>query len=162
MISRKWTIVISAAVTAAALFGVYGGKQVVARDTPYGSCNMVFDSCSDVPLETLQLLAGLRWESSGSRVVESSAQLNHPAVGMPGLVTGVIELHNVGEGVSLGEGISYPSTAANAADIDEGRKTLKRLGATNVRVLRERDQLVVLRGETKSASLIYVHSVVAR
>lgn len=164
MRQQGWTVVVTAVATVGVLLSAYGVKQVVAERTQYGTCNNLTAECHDVPVATLELVAGYWWNDRTSRVVESSASLSHGLLGSPEVVSGVIELHDVGEGVSLGEGASYPGPrSGRPMSTEEGESILKRLGATDIRTLRNRDQLIVLRGETTdSSSLIYVYSLLSR
>ncbi|WIB11423.1 hypothetical protein [Curtobacterium sp. MCPF17_052] len=163
MRKRMWTIGVTALATTMVLLGFYGVKHVVARETMFGICNSVTDQCHDVPVETLELVAGLRWDGASAKVLESSASTSHGLLGSPEIVSGVLELHNVGDGASLGNGASYPAPQpGQKLSTDEGERVLRRLGATDVKTLRQRDQLVVLRGETKTTSLVYVYSLLSR
>lgn len=163
MHKRFWTIGVTALATSVALLGVAEVKHVVARETMFGICNSITDECHEVPEETLQLVAGLRWDGASTKVLESSASVSHGLLGSPEIVSGVLELHNVGDGVSLGDGASYPAPQPGCKlSTTEGERVLWRLGATNVKTLRLRDQLVVLRGETKTTSLVYVYSLLSR
>lgn len=163
MHKRAWTVGVTALATTVVLLGVYGVKQVVAQPTMYGICNSVTDRCHDVPVETLELVAGLRWDGASARVLQSSASVSHGLLGSPEIVSGVLELHNVGDGISLGDGTSYPAPQpGQTLSTKQGESVLRRLGATHVKPLRHREQLVVLRGETKTTSLVYVYSVLSR
>ncbi|WP_445337290.1 hypothetical protein [Clavibacter sp. CFBP 8614] len=163
MHKRAWTIGVTALTTTVVLLGVYGVKHVVAQTTAYGICNSVTDRCHDVPAETLELVAGLRWDGASAKVLQSSATLFHGSLGSPEIVSGVLELHNVGDGVSLGDGASYPSAEpGQTLSTEDGESVLRQLGATDVKTLRHREQLVVLRGETETTSLVYVYSVLSR
>lgn len=156
------TIAITAALTAAVLFGAFGIKQAFAHEGFYGTCNAFTDRCHDVPAASLELVAGYHWDASSARVLESSATLPHGLLGSAETVTGVIEFHNVGQGISLGDGTSYPAQAGTAVSTEKGESVLRRLGVTEVKTLRNRDQLVVLRGETDDATLVYVSSLLGR
>ncbi|MBF4623960.1 hypothetical protein [Clavibacter sp. VKM Ac-2872] len=163
MHKRAWTIGVTALTTAAVLLGVYGVKHVVARTTMYGICNSITDRCHDVPVETLELVAGLRWDGASAKVLQSSATLSHGLLGSPEIISGVLELRNVGDGASLGDGASYPAPQpGQTLSTEEGESVLRQLGATDVTTLRHREQLVVLRGETTTTSLVYVYSVLSR
>jgi hypothetical protein len=163
MHKRAWTIGVTALTTTMVLLGVYGLKHVVAQTTTYGICNSVTDRCHDVPVETLELIAGLRWDGASAKVLQSSASVPHGLLGSPVIVSGVLELHNVGDGVSLGDGASYPAPQpGQTLSTDDGESVLRQLGATDVKTLRHREQLVVLRGETTTTSLVYVYSVLSR
>lgn len=155
---QGWAVVLTAAVTTALLFGAYGVQQVFAKETVYGTCNTLTASCRDVPVDTLELVAGYRWTASSATVVQSSAT-RRDAFNTVETVTGVIELRGGSDGESLGEGTSWPAPKEPLSTLD-GEAVLRRLGATNVETMRNRDALVVLRGTTGHSQLIYVHAIV--
>ncbi|WP_146244186.1 hypothetical protein [Curtobacterium sp. MCBD17_032] len=159
MQEQRRTIVITAVVTAAVFLGSFGVQQVFANESVYGTCNLITSSCRDVPLDTLELVAGYRWTASSTDVVESSANLRD-AFNTVERVTGVIEFQGGSEGVSLGEGSSWPAHDEPARSPADGVATLKRLGATHIETMRNRDHLVVLRGTTGHSQLVYVDGIV--